>query len=83
MLGVLELEERRIRAAVDVTDPEPLPPEHPLWQCPNLLITPHVAGSTPQFSPRAIRIAAEQVGRVLLGEPLRYVVQQGVPGPPA
>ena len=43
-----------IRAAIDVTDPEPLPGEHPLWNCPNLLITPHVAGSTPQFSPRAI-----------------------------
>lgn len=67
----------RIRAAVDVTDPEPLPADHPLWKCPNLLITPHVAGSTPQFSPRAIRIAAEQVRRVLAGEPLVNVVQQG------
>jgi phosphoglycerate dehydrogenase-like enzyme len=55
----------RIRAALDVTDPEPLPPEHPLWKCPNLLITPHVAGSTPQFSQRAIRIAADQVRRML------------------
>lgn len=71
------LESGRIRAALDVTDPEPLPPEHPLWKCPNLLITPHVAGSTPQFSPRAIRIAAAQVGRVLAGEPLLYVVQPG------
>lgn len=67
----------RIRAAVDVTDPEPLPAEHPLWKCPNLLITPHVAGSTPQFSPRAIRIAADQVRRVLAGEPLINVVQKG------
>ncbi len=45
----------RIRAAIDVTDPEPLPEGHPLWSCPNLLITPHVAGSTPQFAPRALR----------------------------
>ncbi|HEY9127946.1 MAG TPA: 2-hydroxyacid dehydrogenase [Acidobacteriaceae bacterium] len=66
----------RIRAAVDVTDPEPLPADHPLWKCPNLLITPHVAGSTPQFSPRATRIAVEQVRRVLAGEPLRFVVQE-------
>lgn len=66
-----------IRAALDVTDPEPLPLEHPLWKCPNLLITPHVAGSTPQFSPRAIRIAADQVRRVLNNEPLINVVQQG------
>jgi phosphoglycerate dehydrogenase-like enzyme len=64
-----------IRAAIDVTDPEPLPPEHALWRCPNLLITPHVAGSTPQFSPRAMQIAADQVRRLLNGEPLINVVQ--------
>ena len=67
----------RIRAALDVTDPEPLPPEHPLWRCPNLLITPHVAGSTPEFSPRSVKIAAEQVGRLLRGEALVNVVQAG------
>jgi phosphoglycerate dehydrogenase-like enzyme len=64
-----------IRAALDVTDPEPLPPEHPLWKCPNLLITPHVAGSTPQFSRRAIEIAAAQVRRILNNEPLINIVQ--------
>jgi phosphoglycerate dehydrogenase-like enzyme len=67
----------RIRAALDVTDPEPLPPEHPLWKCPNLLITPHVAGSTPEFSQRAMRIAADQVRLILAGEPLANVVQTG------
>lgn len=67
----------RIRAAIDVTDPEPLPPDHPLWQCKNLLITPHVAGSTPNFSPRATRIAAEQVSRLVNGQPLLHVVQEG------
>jgi len=66
-----------IRAALDVTDPEPLPADHPLWKCPNLLITPHVAGSTPQFSPRAVQIAVDQLNRLLKGEPLIYVVQQG------
>jgi phosphoglycerate dehydrogenase-like enzyme len=74
---VAALNAGRIRAALDVTDPEPLPPEHPLWKCPNLLITPHVAGSTPQFSPRAVTIAAEQVARLVKGEPLENVVQSG------
>lgn len=67
----------RIRAAVDVTDPEPLPPEHPLWTCPNIFITPHVGGSTPQFSPRAMQIAADQVRRIASAQPLINVVQQG------
>ena len=67
----------RIRAALDVTDPEPLPADHPLWKCPNLFLTPHVAGSTPQFSPRAIQIAAGQVRRILAGEPLLNIVQSG------
>jgi phosphoglycerate dehydrogenase-like enzyme len=74
---VAALNAGHIRAAVDVTDPEPLPAEHPLWHCPNLLITPHVAGSTPQFSPRAIRIAVEQIGRLLNGQPLINIVQRG------
>ena len=68
-----------IRAALDVTDPEPLPADHPLWKCPNLFITPHVAGSTPQFSPRAIQIAADQIRRVLNNEPLINVVQAAQP----
>jgi phosphoglycerate dehydrogenase-like enzyme len=67
----------RIRAALDVTDPEPLPPEHPLWKCPNLLITPHVAGSTPQFSLRAVKVVADELQQILNGQPLRNVVQQG------
>jgi phosphoglycerate dehydrogenase-like enzyme len=74
---VAALNSGRIRAALDVTDPEPLPPAHPLWQCPNLLITPHVAGSTPQFSPRAIKIAVDQINRLLAGQPLINIVQQG------
>ncbi len=74
---VAALHSGRIRAAVDVTDPEPLPPEHPLWQCPNLLLTPHVAGSTPEFSPRSVRIAADQVRRLLAGQPLVNVVKAG------
>jgi phosphoglycerate dehydrogenase-like enzyme len=63
-----------IRAAIDVTDPEPLPEGHPLWAAPNLLITPHVAGSSPLFLTRALRFAAEQAARYIAGEPLLNVV---------
>jgi phosphoglycerate dehydrogenase-like enzyme len=67
-----------IRAALDVTDPEPLPEGHPLWSCPNLLLTPHVAGSSPQFAPRSLRVAADELRRYIHGEPLRNVVQAAV-----
>lgn len=67
-----------IRAALDVTDPEPLPEGHPLWRCPNLLITPHVAGSTPQFAPRAVQTAGDELRRYMTGEPLQNVVQAAV-----
>jgi phosphoglycerate dehydrogenase-like enzyme len=72
------LQSSRIRAALDVTDPEPLPEGHPLWNCPNLLLTPHVAGSTPQFTPRALRTAAGELRRYLAGEPLHNVVQAAI-----
>ncbi len=65
----------RIRAALDVTDPEPLPVGHPLWSCPNLLITPHIGGSSPQFAPRALHTAADELRRYMKGEPLQNVVQ--------
>jgi phosphoglycerate dehydrogenase-like enzyme len=69
------LNQGKIRAALDVTDPEPLPPEHPLWHCPNLLITPHVAGSSPQFAANAFKVAADELRRYLRGAPLRNAVQ--------
>jgi phosphoglycerate dehydrogenase-like enzyme len=68
------LEAHRIRAALDVTDPEPLPEGHPLWLAPNCLITPHVGGSTPEFIHRAFRFGAAQVRRFIAGEPLENVV---------
>jgi phosphoglycerate dehydrogenase-like enzyme len=67
-----------IRAALDVTDPEPLPDGHPLWSCPNLLLTPHVAGSSPQFGPRSMRTAADELRRYIAGEPLHNVVQAAI-----
>lgn len=67
------LRARRIRAALDVTDPEPLPADHPLWQAPNVLITPHVAGSTARWQERAYRLAGEQLRRYAAGEPLMNI----------
>ena len=75
---VAELQKGRIRAALDVTDPEPLPEGHPLWSCPNLLITPHVAGSSPQFAPRALATAAAELRRYMAGEPLQNVVRSAI-----
>jgi phosphoglycerate dehydrogenase-like enzyme len=67
-----------VRAALDVTEPEPLPDGHPLWSCPNLLITPHVAGSSPEFGPRSLKTAADELRRFLNGEPMQNVVQAEV-----
>jgi phosphoglycerate dehydrogenase-like enzyme len=60
----------RIRAAVDVTDPEPLPEGHPLWSAPNLLMSPHVGGASSAMWPRAYRVVREQLVRYAHGEPL-------------
>jgi len=71
---VAELTSGRLRAALDVTDPEPLPAGHPLWSAPNLLLTPHVAGTVPEAIARAAAAINEQLARVLAGEPLQNVV---------
>jgi phosphoglycerate dehydrogenase-like enzyme len=65
----------RLRAAVDVTDPEPPPPGHPLWTTPGLLLTPHVGGSSSAFRPRVERLIVEQIHRHVANEPLEYVVR--------
>jgi phosphoglycerate dehydrogenase-like enzyme len=69
-----ELTAGRLRAALDVTDPEPLPEGHPLWSAPGLLLTPHVAGAVPDTNDRAAAVVADQMRRVLAGEPLENVV---------
>ncbi|PBC76265.1 phosphoglycerate dehydrogenase-like enzyme [Streptomyces sp. TLI_235] len=69
-----ELQRGRLGAALDVTDPEPLPHDHPLWRAPNTLISPHVGGNSAAFLPRAMRLIRAQVGRFLAGEPLENVV---------
>ena len=68
------LQQNHLRAVLDVTNPEPLPLSHPLWSAPNCMITPHVAGSTPEFIHRAFRFGVRQVERFLAGEKLENVV---------
>jgi len=67
----------RIRAALDVTDPEPLPADHPLWKEPNVLITPHIAGTVARWERRAYRFAGEQIRRYAAGQPLLGVQPAG------
>ncbi|HJR38642.1 MAG TPA: 2-hydroxyacid dehydrogenase [Nocardioidaceae bacterium] len=64
----------RISAALDVTDPEPLPEGHPLWAAPNLLLTPHVGGASSAMWPRAYRVVREQLERFATGQPLANVM---------
>jgi phosphoglycerate dehydrogenase-like enzyme len=64
------LVEGRVHAALDVTDPEPLPEGHRLWGAPNLLISPHVGGASSAMWPRAYRVVGEQLARYARGEPL-------------
>ena len=71
---VAALRSGRIRAALDVTDPEPLPAGHPLWSAPNLLISPHVGGASSAMWPRAYRLVREQLERFATGEPLVNVM---------
>lgn len=72
-----ELSSGRIRAALDVTEPEPLPTDHPLWQAPGLLLTPHVGGSVPGGLRRAYRVAAEQIAAFARGEQPPNLVENG------
>ncbi|WP_457965996.1 2-hydroxyacid dehydrogenase [Arthrobacter sp. D1-29] len=65
----------RLRAALDVTDPEPLPQDHPLWAVPGVLITPHVGGASSAMLPRVARLIGRQVDLMLAGqEPVNVVL---------
>lgn len=75
---VAAVREGRVRAALDVTDPEPLPPGHPLWSLPGVLVTPHLGGDTDAMDTRVDRLVVEQVRRLRAGEPPANVVL----GPP-
>ena len=65
----------RIRAALDVTEPEPLPGDHPLWQVPDVLISPHVGGASTAFFPRADKLIAAQLARWAAGDELENVIR--------
>ena len=65
---VAELQSGRLRAALDVTDPEPLPEDHPLWSCPNTLITPHVGGDSSAMLPRMVALLKRQIAHLKAGE---------------
>ncbi|MFI1167970.1 2-hydroxyacid dehydrogenase [Streptomyces sp. NPDC020801] len=69
-----EVRTGRLCAALDVTDPEPLPPGHPLWTAPGTLISPHAAATTSAFRPRALALVRAQLARYAAGVPLANVV---------
>ncbi|TWD13464.1 phosphoglycerate dehydrogenase-like enzyme [Streptomyces sp. T12] len=69
-----ELESGRLTAALDVTDPEPLPADHPLWRAPGVLVSPHVGGPTSAFLPRAKRLLRDQLRRYVNREELGNVI---------
>ncbi|HIE26063.1 TPA: D-2-hydroxyacid dehydrogenase [Candidatus Poribacteria bacterium] len=72
------LQEKRIAGAgLDVFEQEPLPPDSPLWQMPNVIITPHSAGASPPTGERTFQIFCENLGRFVAGEPLINVVDKG------
>jgi phosphoglycerate dehydrogenase-like enzyme len=67
----------RIRAALDVTDPEPLPADHPLWSLEGVIIAPHVGGATDSMPPRIARLVRRQIDHLLAGEEPENVVLRG------
>jgi len=72
-----ELGSGRLRAALDVTDPEPLPGGHPLWDAPGCLITPHVGGNTQAVIELTTRMAVAQIQALASGGELRNIIRQG------
>ncbi|MDR1214514.1 MAG: dihydrofolate reductase [Propionibacteriaceae bacterium] len=65
----------RLRLALDVTDPEPLPDDHPLWRVQRLSWTPHIGGYANSYWPRYLRLLSEQLNRLALGQPLAHSVR--------
>ncbi|MFW6599864.1 2-hydroxyacid dehydrogenase [Propionibacteriaceae bacterium Y2011] len=74
---VAETSSGRLRAALDVTDPEPLPAGHPLWTIPGVTISPHIGGASSAFQPRADKLIKAQLTAWAAGEPLAHVVKEG------
>jgi phosphoglycerate dehydrogenase-like enzyme len=74
---VAAVRQGKVRAALDVTDPEPLPPDHPLWTLPDVLVTPHLGGDTDAMDARIDRIVIEQVRRLESCRPPLHLVAGG------
>jgi phosphoglycerate dehydrogenase-like enzyme len=72
---VAELQTGRLRAALDVTDPEPLPSGHPLWTAPGVIISHHRGGAAASMWPRSYRLVSEQLRRLAENRPLLNVVK--------
>lgn len=72
---VAELQRGRLRAALDVTDPEPLPPEHPLWTAPGVIISHHRGGAAESMWPRVYGLVSAQLQRIAEDRPLLNVVR--------
>ena len=72
-----ELTSGRLRAALDVTEPEPLPANHPLWRAPNVIITPHVGGYSNATTPRLVALLRRQIEALAAGDPPENVVRAG------
>ena len=71
-----ECDAGRLRAALDVTDPEPLPADHPLWRAPGVLISPHVGGASTAFEPRALRFLRRELAAYADGSGVHHVVHR-------
>ncbi|MGH7419899.1 MAG: NAD(P)-dependent oxidoreductase, partial [Candidatus Rokuibacteriota bacterium] len=63
-------------AGLDVTDPEPLPPGHPLWTHPRVIVTPHTAGGSPRRAARVIATFCDNLRRLRAGQPLLAVIDK-------
>ena len=74
---LVELNSGRLHAALDVTDPEPLPAGHPLWQAKNLILLPHVGGDSTAFESRGRALVSSQLELLATGKPLNNVVFDG------
>jgi phosphoglycerate dehydrogenase-like enzyme len=72
---VAELRSGRLSAALDVTDPEPLPAGHPLWTTPNTVLTPHVGGNTDLSVPRSLDLVRRQVAALAEGRPFENLIE--------
>lgn len=74
---IAALEDGKIRgAALDVTDPEPLPEDHPLWKAPNVIISPHISGLISTYVERTFDVLAQNLERKFAGRELLNVVNR-------